>query len=245
MRFSVPKVQRVPDGLTPEGVVQGLVVLEEDVFLADDEDDLEGFEFLDELGVMEVGDILAGHVVVDILVAEAVEEIVKMLKGDGEVIAAAEADDLMEEMGIFEGEVGGVPGAEAATCGNGGGAGVFVLNEAENFGQDIFFILEVPEDPFSGVKVFGIEAFIIDAVEAIYLDGTGFDLPAEGLDHLPVFVVIEAGGAGREEEDGVSGVAEYEQFHIAPEVRAKPFMVFPVHVVCGDRYCRMIPFHNV
>jgi hypothetical protein len=86
--------------------------------------------------------------------------------------------------------------------------GVLLLNEAEDFGQDVFFILEVAEDTLFRVKMFSVEAFFIDAVEAIDLDAAGFDLPAEGIDHLPVFVVIEAGGAGWEEEDRVSGVAE-------------------------------------
>jgi len=208
MGFSVPEVQGVPDVLAPKGVTQGLVVFEEDVLLADDEGDLEVFELLDDTVVIEVRDILAGHIVINVLVTIAVEEVLEMFERAGEVIAATETDDLMEDAGVFEGEVGGVPGAEAATGGYRGGVGVLLLNEVKDFGQDIFFILEVAEDPFFRVELFGVEAFFIDAVEAIDLDVAGFDLPAEGVDHLPVFVVIEAGGAGREEEDRISGVAE-------------------------------------
>jgi len=150
MGFSVPEVQSVPDVLAPEGVAQGLVVFEEDVFLTYHKDDLEGFKLLDELRVIEVRDILAGHVVVDVLVSEAVEEVLKMIEGGGEIITAAEADDLMEEMGVFEGEVGRVPGAEAATGGDDGRMGVLFLYQIEDVGQDIIFILEMSQDPFSG-----------------------------------------------------------------------------------------------
>jgi hypothetical protein len=102
MGFSVPEVQGVPDVLAPEGVAQGLVVFEEDIFLAYYKDDLEGFKLLDELRIIEVWDILTRHVVVDVLVAEPVEEVLKMIEGGGEIITTAEADDLMEEMGVFE-----------------------------------------------------------------------------------------------------------------------------------------------
>jgi hypothetical protein len=104
--------------------------------------------------------------------------------------------------------------------------------------------LEVAEDAFGRVEVFGIEAFFIDAVEAVDLDRTGFDLAAEGIYDLPVFVVIEVGGAGREEKDGIAGMAENEEFHVPLEAWTEPFMIFPVHGLMVERYCRMIPFHN-
>ena len=102
MGFAVPEMKGVPDAFAPMGVAQRLVVFEEDIFLAYYKDDLEGFKLLDEFRIIEVWDILTRHVVVDVLVAEAVEEVLKVIEGGGEIITAAEADDLMEEMGVFE-----------------------------------------------------------------------------------------------------------------------------------------------
>ena len=242
--FSVPEVQGVPDILGPEGVAQREVVLQEDILFADNKNDLEVTKLPDDGVVVEEGDILAGHIEIDVLVAVSFEEVVEMFEGDSQVIAAAEADDLVKKEGKFEGEVDGVPGAEAAAGGDDGGVRVLKLYEGEHFGQDIFFVLEVTEDTFGRIELFCVEAFFIDAVEAIHLNGAGFDLGAEGFDNLPVFVVIEAGGTGREEDNRVAGVAEDEQFHVSLKAWTEPFVVFPVHGLMVERYCRMIPFHS-
>jgi hypothetical protein len=234
--FSVKEVQGVADTFGPEGVADREVVLQENIFFTDHKNNLEVAKLPDDCFVVEEGDVLAGHIEIDILVAVPVEEVFEMFEADGEVVAPAQADDFVKEEGIFEGEVGSVPGSEAASRGDDGGVGVFELDEREDFGQHIFLILKVPEDPFRGIKVLRVEAFFIDAVQAVDLDLTGFDLPAEGLDHLPVFVVIEACGAGGEEEYGVAGVAENEEFHVPLEAWTEPFVVFPVHGLMVERY---------
>jgi hypothetical protein len=242
--FTVKEVQGVPDILRPEGVAQREIVLEEDVFFTNHKNDLEVTELSDDGIVVEEGDVLARHIEIDVLVPVPVEEVFEMLDGDSEVEATAKADDLVKEVGEFEGEVDGVPGAEAAARGDDGRVGVLQLDEGKNFSQYIFLILKVAEDAIGRVEVFGVEAFFIDAVEAVDLDLAGYDLPAEGFDDLPVFVVIEAGSAGRKEKDGVAGVAEYEEFHVPLEARTEPSVVFPVHGLMVERYCRMIPFHS-
>jgi hypothetical protein len=242
--FSVEEVQGVPDIFGPEGIAECEVILQENIFFTDHKNNLEVAKLPDDRIVMEEGDVLAGHIEIDVLVAVPVEEVFEMFEANREVVAPAEADDFVEEEGVFEGEVGSVPGAEAASRGDDGGVGVLKLDKGEDFGQHIFLIFKVAEDAFGRVEVFGIEAFFIDAVEAVDLDLTGIDLPAEGIYDLPVFVVIEAGGAGREEKNGIAGMAKNEEFHVPPEAWTEPFMIFPVHGLMVDRYCRMIPFHN-
>ena len=78
----------------------------------------------------------------------------------------------MEELRIFKCEVGGVPGAEAASGDDYGGMGVFLLHQAEDFAEDILFVLEMPDDPFGGGDAFGIETFLVDTIQAIDLDAT-------------------------------------------------------------------------
>jgi hypothetical protein len=150
----------------------------------------------------------------------------------------------VKEVGEFEGEIDGMPGAEAAACCDDGGMRILELDKGKHFGQHIFLILKVTEDAIAGLEVFGVKAFFIDAVEAVDLDLAGCDFAAERVDYLPVFVVIEVGGAGGEEDDGVAGVPENKEFHVPLEAGTEPFVVFPVHGLMVERYCRMIPFHN-
>ena len=242
--FAVPKVEGVPDAFFPEGVADDAVVFEEDVSFADDEDDLHTFELGDDSGVGEVGDKETRHVEVDILVAVAIEEVLEVGEWGGEVIAAAEANHFVEEVGVFEGEVGGVIGAEAAAGGDEGRVRVFLLYEGYDLVEYIPFILKIAEDAFSGVDIAGIEAFFVDAIEAVDLEGAGFYFFAKGVDDLPVFIVIKSGGAGGEKEDGIAGVAEDQQLHVTGEMGAEPLMIFSSHGVLAARYCWMISFHK-
>jgi hypothetical protein len=193
---------------------------------------------------VEVGDILAGCIVIDILVAVAFEEVVEMFEGDGEVVTAAEADDFVKEWGYLNARLTAcqAPRLQPAVTTVGGGS--FVVPEGGLRSEHIFRIENGGGCFSAGVEVFGIEALFIDAVQAIDLDGAGLYFAAKGFDDLPVFVVIEAGGAGGEEQHRVAGVAKNEQLHIPFQMGAKPFMIFLVHGLMVDRYCRMISFHK-
>ena len=242
--FSVPKVQCVPDTFCPECVAYNAVVFEEDVFFSYYKNDLQRFDRPDQLFVLEIGDELAGHIVIYIIVAVAFEQVVEVFQGGGEVVAAAKAYHFMKKAGIFKGEVGGVICAKAAAGGHDGRMGIFLLNEVEDFVDDILFVLKVPEDAFSGVEAPGVKALFIDAVEAPDLDSSGFDLSFERVDNMPVLIVEEAGSTGGEEQYGISGVAEDQQFHIPLQVGAEPFIIFSFHDVRADRYCSIISFHK-
>jgi hypothetical protein len=241
--FAVPEMQGIPDAFFPEGVADDAVVFEEDVIFADDEDDLHAFELGDDSGVGEVGDEEPRHVEVDVLVAVAVEEVFEVFEGGSEVVAAAEANHFMKEMGVFEGEVGGVIGTEAAAGGDQGWVRVFLLYEGNDLIQYIPFILKIAEDAFCGVDVTGIEAFFVYAIETVDLDDAGLDLFSKGVDDLPVLIVIKAGCTGGEEDDRVAGMAENQQLHFPGEMGAKPFMILSSHGVLAARYCWTTSFH--
>jgi len=67
-----------------------------------------------------------------------------MFHGGGEVIATAEAYHLVKQLGVFEGEVGGVIGAQAAARGYDAGMGVRVLYQvSHHLFEYIFFILKI------------------------------------------------------------------------------------------------------
>src|ERR1700677_5160493 len=118
---------------------------------------------MDDGVVVEERNILARHIEIDVLVAMPVEEVFEMPERDREVIAAAEANDLVKEMRKFKGEIDGMPGAEAAAGSDDGGVGVLMLYEREDFGQYIFFVLKMAEDPFDGMEALFVKALFIDA----------------------------------------------------------------------------------
>ena len=143
-------MEGVPDTFTPKSIAQCLVVFQENILFSYDENNFKAFQLTDQFPVVEVGDILTGCVVIDILVAVALEQIVEMFQRDGEIETAAEANDFVEESGIFKRQVDGMPGAEAAAGGNDGWVGVLFLYQIEDFCQNIVFVLEMAQDLFSG-----------------------------------------------------------------------------------------------
>ena len=150
--FAVPEMQGVPDAFCPECIAEDLVVFHEDVFFSHDKNDFQRLECGDPIRVMEVRDELAGGVVIDIFIPVAIEEIAEMFERDGKVIAAAQAHDFVKEIWIFEGEIDGMPCAQAAAGCYDRGMRVFFLYTGEYFFDDIFFELEVAEDSFGGVE---------------------------------------------------------------------------------------------
>jgi hypothetical protein len=242
--FAVPEVQGVPDTFCPECIAEGLVVFKKNIFFSYDKNDFQRLESGDPIRVMEVGDELAGGVVIDIFIPVAIEEIAEMFERDGKVITAAEAHDFVKEIWIFEGEIDGMPCAEAATGCHDCGVRVFFLYAGEYLFGDIFFKLQVAEYPFAGVEVLCVKAILVYAVQAPDLDAACLDLAAKGFDDPPVLIVEKMSGAGGEEQYRISGVTEDQQLHIPLQVGAEPFMIFPVHCVGVARYCRMISFHK-
>ena len=153
MGFTVPDMEAIPDAFTPEGVADGAVILQENIFFTHHKNDLHRFHLADEAFVVEVGDELPGHIVIDILVPVAFEEVSEIFHRGSEVIAAAESDHFMEEAGIFESEIGRVVSAQAASGGDGCGAGVFDPDEIHHFEEDILFVLQVPGIRSAGCNV--------------------------------------------------------------------------------------------
>jgi len=150
--FTIPEMQGVPDTFCPEGIAEGLVVFKKDVFFSYDKNDFQRLECGDPIGVMKVRDELAGGVVIGIFIPVAIEEIAEMFERDGQVIATAETHDFVKEIWVFEGEINGMPCAEAAAGCYDRGMRVFFLYAGEYFFDDIFFELEVAEDSFGGVE---------------------------------------------------------------------------------------------
>src|SRR6185503_1526113 len=234
----------IPDAFAPERIADGLVILQKNVLFSHDKDDLQPLDKTYQLFVIQIGYELSRHIVVDILVPVAVEKVVEMRHVGGEIIAPAEPYYFVENGRIFKSYVGRMIGAQAAACRHQGRGSILLMHQRDHFPQDILFILEMTKDPMGWEDVPGIEAFFIDAVQAIYLYLPCFYLLTHGVDDLPVLIVVEMGCSGGKENNRVSGLAKDQQFHIPPEGGTKPFMIFPVHRMMVDSCCRMISFHK-
>ena len=117
-------------------------------------------------------------------------------------------------MGVTEGQVGRVEGAEAAAMGDGAGMIVLGVHEGDDFMKEIVFELKMALDAAARVSPESVETFVVHAIDAKKLELAGVDLAGENLDHADVFVLKEAAIPGREDEYFGAGVAKDKQFHI-------------------------------
>ncbi len=51
----------------------------------------------------------------------------------------------------------------------------------------------------------------------------------DSADHVAIFELVVAAAGGRKDENGKSGMAEDEQFHVATEAAGIPLVVLAVH----------------
>jgi len=168
--FAGPDVEAEGDGLGVEDEAEFAGGGGEGVVVADGEGDIEAAEGGEDGGVGEFSEEVGRGVEVDVLVVVAVEEVAEGAVGLGEVVAAGEGEDAGEELGMAEGEVDGVIGAEAAAVGEERGVGIQGEGEGENFFEDVFFKENVAGDAGGGGDGLVIDGFGIDAIEAEELE---------------------------------------------------------------------------
>jgi hypothetical protein len=162
-------------------------------------------------------------------VVEVAEVVVVAVEEGFDVVSAAEAGAGVDNVGVAEGEVDGMVSAEGA-AGDGDAMGVAaLLEEGEDFVDEVIVILLMAADAATGVGPFAVEAFGIDAIDAEEGETTGVDGGGEGIGHTAVFKFEEAAHGGGEDEEWRAGVTELDEFHFAVQPRAEPFVIFAVH----------------
>ena len=134
-----PDVETGGDVFGAEDVVELLVVGTADVFVSGDEDVGVVTVLIEVPGVGEIGEVVSGKVEVQVFVEVTVEEA-------GWIEGSAEREDGVEDIGMAEGDVGGVIAAEAASDGCEVGELVAFANEGEDLLEDVLLILEVAGD---------------------------------------------------------------------------------------------------
>jgi hypothetical protein len=218
-----PAVEVVVDAFRIKDAGEAAGSIETDVVFAGGEDPADIVAVLAEVPiVLEVGEGVDGVVEVAEVVVVAIEE-------GFDVVSAAEACAGVDSIGVAEGEIDGMVGAEGATGDGDAVSGAAFLEEWEDFVDEVVVILLMAADAAAGVGPFAVEAFGIDAIDAEEGETTGVDSGGEGIGHAAVLEFEEAAHGRRKDEEGNAAKAELEEFHFAVQAGAEPFVIFAVH----------------
>ena len=95
--------------------------------------------------------------------------------------------------------------------------------------KDVGLVLAVAFEAGGRRHATAVKTFGIDGIDAEEANVAAIDGVAERIDQSPVLVIVEASLAGGEDEDLRARVSEDEEFHVAAEAMAEPFMVLAVH----------------
>lgn len=226
---TVPVVQAVPDAFVPKDLAEVLVVFSKGVVITDDECDLHLAEGGDPVLALQSRKEVGGGIEEDLVAVVAVEEVPEVVDLEGEVVASGEGDKLLETLGVAEGDVCGVEGAEAAAMRDGRLVWVLQLHQREDLLEDVVFVVEVALDSPMGMGPPAVEAFGVDAIDAVELKFSRFDSFSRLLDQPKVFVLEEATPACWKNQYTCTSVSKNKQLHVSPEAWAPPFMIFAIH----------------
>lgn len=169
MGAPVPFVQHVADTFAPQDPAEVPIVVEEWIFAADEQHDVHSAKGIETAGADQVGQELQRSVEVELLVAIPVEQVAEAVDVEGEVVAAGEGGQLMEQVRVTKGEVGGVKGPEAAALGDGAGMAVLNGHQEHHRAENVLLEGGVAAHLVRGRTPAAVEALPVDAVDAVDL----------------------------------------------------------------------------
>lgn len=199
MAPAVPFAEGVSDVFVPERGVEGAVVCDVGIVLAHGNDQINLADGVKLAAVVQVGNIVAGGVKVDVVVVVAAKEV-------AHIIFAAQGDNPFEALRMAQGKVEGVIGAKATAVRDQVGIAIFLLDERQHLVQEVRFKLHVALDPPAWVRPATVEALHINAIDTVELKPALVDIVPQVGDHAAVFIFIETPPASREDDDRRAGV---------------------------------------
>jgi len=223
----VPDEEFVGDAFGVEDAVEALVLAEALIVPAGGENVRAAAIAIEKPGVAEMGQEVHGLVVVDVSVVVAAEKVVQ-------VEGAGHGEESGEDVGVAEGDVDGMKASEAAAERDEMGVLIFEAHEGDDFVDEVVVVLDMAGDAPARRDGFVIPALHVDRVGAKDLALAGVDFSGKGRDHSAIFKLEVASAGGGKHEDGHTGVAEYEEFHIAAKARRMPFVIFAIHRGSGQ-----------
>lgn len=141
-----PEIAPGGDLLLSEDIVEGVCIVDHFVFpsaLTAASDDLALSIFVDEPRIVAVGEVEQGGVEIDVVVDVIADEV-------GELIATAQGDDGVADVGMSEVEVHGMVGAEATTSGENVAAPSHIVDEWNDLVDDVCVVGVVSEGALGG-----------------------------------------------------------------------------------------------
>src|SRR5579863_4881012 len=137
---------------------------------------------------------------------------------------------------MTEGEIGCVVSAKAAAC----DCYAVTAGFAGGPGYDLFQDEPIIEGLIPGAvgrrDCLIVPTVGVEAVGAVNLDLPVLEEPPGGLDQAHVFVLVVGALGGREEDQGVTGVTEYEHFEVPVDDRGVPFMIFFAQIHSASQF---------
>ena len=122
MAPAIPLAERVPDLFAPERAAKGAIVADIGIMLADGNDDIQPADRLDPAPVGQIGHIMAGGMLIDIV-------IVIPTKKPAHIIFTAERQHAAKELRVAQRNVHGVVRAKATAMRNQERVAVLAANQ--------------------------------------------------------------------------------------------------------------------
>lgn len=143
---------------------------------------------------------------------------------------AAHREAMRREGGVTEGEIRGVVSPEAAAGGGDAGAAGFADGTGDDLVEDEPVVEGLVPGAICGGDRLVVPAEGVEAVGAIDLYFSVLEEPAGGFDEAHVLILVVASFGGREQDQRVTGIAEYEHFELPLDDGGEPFMIFFVQI---------------
>lgn len=173
--------------------------------------------------IWHVRQIFVRAIEINVIVVVAVEEI-------ADLEGAAQADEMADGIGVPEGNIGGVIGAEARSAQPDAMGAAFSAREIEDIMHNHIFIGNMSPDAIGGMNAFVVEAVEIDGVGAINGDAVVIDEPGHRIDQAEILgLMVMAKGRWKNDQRQTAAIPESQHLKLPAQIRRPPFDVTFLH----------------
>src|SRR2546421_4035503 len=154
---AIPDAQSMPDVLVPEDTRKVLIVRARGIVTANGENNVHVPHCIQPRRILLVLDEVARVIEIDIVIRVAICKTF-------DVVAAAQADNAVDQLRVTESKIDGVISAEAGAGRDQVRIRVKLDGERQDFVQEVVIILRLPPGPFCGGTPFCVPAFGVNTI---------------------------------------------------------------------------------
>jgi len=203
-----PHVEPMVDAFRVQNLREPQIVMQAYIPVARGENDFHLAHFFDVPIVAQILQVIKRRIEVGGVVVITVNMLMN-------IITAAQANELIDEIGMAKRQVRSVITAKAAT----GGDKIIVVvdgaNQGNHFVENVRLVLRVAIQSVAGMSMVVVPTFFVNAVGAEYLIEAVLDLVRECADHSCIFILEKSPARGRKNQNRCAAVSENQQFHPA------------------------------